>query len=160
MPPLKKQFLYAKEFAKASPEKLVGKEKIQSARKLEVHCLESSIFINNGALNFERKALPWSMQYSPVKASLFYDFDEDGQKELMLGSNFYENNIELGRYDASYGAVLSFENKSTAIKNTMPLNIRGQIRQIRKLTVQGQDYFLIARNNEQMLVLTLDKLIQ
>ncbi|MEM1323232.1 MAG: FG-GAP-like repeat-containing protein [Bacteroidota bacterium] len=160
MPPLKKRFLYAKEFAKASPAELVGKEKMRAARKLEAQCFENSLFINEGDLNFTRKALPSDLQYSPVKASLLYDFDQDGQLDLMLGSNFYENNTELGRYDASYGAVLSFAPKTAEVKSISPLNIKGQIRQIRKVVVQGQDYFLIARNNEQMLVLKREELIQ
>src|SRR2546426_1467795 len=50
---------------------------------------------------------PVEAQFAPVYASLAADFNGDGHTDLLLAGNFYGVPPVLGRYDASYGLLLS-----------------------------------------------------
>jgi hypothetical protein len=41
------------------------------------------------------------------------DFDDDGAKDLLLAGNFHGLNPQLGRHDASYGALLKGSRNAT-----------------------------------------------
>lgn len=160
MPSLKKKFLFAKDFAKADLEDLVGKEKLQQSEQLQAECLENSLFINEGELSFNRRALPTHLQFSPIKAGAYVDLDGDGGMELVLGGNFYESNISMGRYDADYGSILSFDKNGLVVKELESLGVRGQIRQIKVVQINGHPHVVLVRNNDSVLILRSDQLLQ
>jgi hypothetical protein len=74
----------------------------------------------------------------------------------MIG-NFYENNMEMGRYDADYGSMLI--NKAARGFSCEPLNglaITGQARRIKKISIAGRDAFIIVKNNDSTMVIQFD----
>ncbi|HJW30470.1 MAG TPA: FG-GAP-like repeat-containing protein, partial [Saprospiraceae bacterium] len=106
MPSLKKRFLYAKDFAKADLPQLVGKENLKSATVRTVTDFENAYFENvDNTGTFIQHAMPASLQFAPLRAAAVLDQNGDGYPDLLLGGNFYENNIEIGRYDADYGSL-------------------------------------------------------
>ena len=159
IPVLKKRFLYAEDFAKASLENIFTREKLDQAQVLTANYFSNAVLINKGNLNFEVQALPWEAQLSTFKDAVVVNANNDGLPDIFLAGNFYENNIEMGRYDADFGTLLI--NKGNGLFNVRPLNglaIKGQVRHIGKINIAGKEAFILARNNDStMVVQFMDK---
>ncbi len=59
MPILKKNFLYAEDFAKARLKDLFPAEKLNAAEVLTANYFYNAILINDGHMQFTTQALPW-----------------------------------------------------------------------------------------------------
>jgi enediyne biosynthesis protein E4 len=159
MPYLKKKYLLAKNFAKASLDELFGEGKLKKAVKREVNTLQSMYFENTGkGFQFEPKPLPDVLQYSVLRSALLYDLDGDGKNEVICGGNFYESNIEMGRYDASYGNVLRIgKNGAMEVFPLGNLRLTGQVRRIETVKTGNTSTIVMARNNETAILLKPQK---
>ncbi len=158
LPGLKKKFLYAKDFAKASAADLVGADQLSKAVKLEANEFASMYFENLGAGKFEAHPLPDELQFSTLNTAQLADLDGDGRMEVLLGGNFFECNIEMGRYDANYGNVLSFSKDGKMTASTLGnQKLDGEVRRIRQLKIAGKEYFVFARNNATAVTLEAAK---
>ena len=85
---------------------------------------------------------------------MIVDGNRDGLPDVLLVGNYYENNIQMGRYDADYGTLLI--NKGNGSFDTESLNgvqIRGQVRHIKKINAGGKEAFILARNNDSTMVI-------
>ncbi|MBI1225660.1 MAG: hypothetical protein GC192_10530 [Bacteroidetes bacterium] len=161
MPGLRKKFIYAKDFAKAGAADLVGTENLSKAVEREANELANMYFENKGNGLFEAHRLPDELQYSTLNTAQLADLDQDGRMEVLLAGNFFECNIEMGRYDANYGNVLSFtKDGGMAVSTLGDQMIDGEVRRIRAIQVGGQQCFVFARNNSTAILLGLDKYIQ
>ncbi|MBK9737248.1 MAG: hypothetical protein IPO92_20785 [Saprospiraceae bacterium] len=77
------------------------------------------------------------------------DINKDGLPDLLLGGNFYENNVQLGRSDGDFCSVLI--NRGKGEFDFAPhegLQIKGQVRKILPISINHKILYLIARNNE------------
>jgi hypothetical protein len=154
---LKKDYIYSKDLAKASMDELFGQSKLKEAIRLEVNTLESMYFENKGNMIFEAHPLPEELQWSALEAVWLDDFDGDLKKEVMLGGNFYDCNIEMGRYDASYGNILQIDkNSEMSVYPLGDLSVTGQVRRIGAIEVKGQKYFILAKNNDFLQIVKVD----
>ena len=50
--------------------------------------------------------MPWQAQFSPYKDAVVVDANNDSLPDILLGGNYYENNVQIGRYDADFGTIL------------------------------------------------------
>lgn len=154
-PATKKQFLLAKDFAKANIEDMFGSNQLSKATKFEANNFNNSILLNDGKGNFELKSLPSKAQYSPFFAAEIIDANGDKLPDVLLGGNFYDCNIQMGRYDADYGTVLINKGKCQfEVSKTNGLSINGQVKRIRKIKIGKKEVLLIARNNEKLMAIT------
>ncbi|MBS1608271.1 MAG: VCBS repeat-containing protein [Bacteroidetes bacterium] len=156
IPNLKKRFLYAGDFAKASLEDLLTSDKLESSKILTANYLSNSILLNKGNLEYDVEALPWEAQLTSYRDAIPIDINKDGLTDILLAGNFYENNIEMGRNDADFGTILI--NKGAGqfapeLINGVP--IKGQTRHIRKilLTKEKKEAYIFARNNDSTLLI-------
>ncbi len=157
MPLLKKKFLYAEDFAKASLSDLFGKDKLEHANVLSADYFSNSVLINNGNLQFETKALPWQAQLTSYRDAVIVNANNDNLPDILLMGNYYENNIEMGRYDAGFGAILVNKGKGQFLAESINgLQIKGQVRHIKKIILGKQEAFIIARNNDSAMVIKFD----
>ncbi|MBK6931660.1 MAG: VCBS repeat-containing protein [Saprospirales bacterium] len=156
LPFLKKKYLYSKDFARASLPDLFGREKWAAAIVREANTLESMYFENTGrGLEFAAHPLPDVLQFSTLQAAaVLAGPDGAGATELLLGGNFYQAHVEQGRYDAFFGGVLRIGPKA-GMQAYPPGNIRvkGQVRRIRPVRINGEVFFVLARNNDPAIVL-------
>jgi hypothetical protein len=82
------------------------------------------------------------------------DANRDSLPDILLVGNYYENNIQMGRYDADYGTLLINQgNGSFSTESLNGVQIRGQVRHIKKVTTGGNEAFILARNNDSTVVI-------
>ena len=158
MPALKKKFLYAADFAKASLPELFSQSKLDAAKLHMADYFSNAILINDGKGNFETKALPAEAQFAPFKDAVIVNANNDNLPDILMMGNYYNNNIEMGRYDADFGTLLI--NKGKGNFTTSPINglsIKGQVRRMRPVTIGKQSAFILARNNDSAMVIKFSK---
>ncbi len=154
LPFLKKKFLYAEEFAKASLFKLFGKEKIAKADKLIANYFSNAVLINKGNLQFETIALPFETQLSTLRDAVVVNANNDNLPDIMLAGNYYANSVEIGRQDADFGSILI--NKGKGRFEYQMLNgvvVKGQVSHVKPIQINNQKAFIFARNNDSTVVI-------
>jgi hypothetical protein len=149
MPFLKKKFLYAEDFAKASLRDLFGADKLNKAELFTANYFSNAVLINNGQLQFEARPFPFEAQLTPFRDAAIVNANNDNLPDLLLMGNYYGNNIEMGRYDADYGTILINKGNGKFICSPMNgLSVKGQVRHIRKINIRGKVAFILACNND------------
>jgi hypothetical protein len=159
MPVLKKKYLHAEDFAKATLPELFSEKKLAAAVQFSADYFSNAVLINKGNFNFELYALPWAAQLSPYKCATMLYADNDSLPDLLLAGNAYENNMEMGRYDADFGTLLL--NKGNGNFVAAPLSgqvIEGQVRHMQPIRIGKQDAIILARNNDSVMVLGWQKM--
>ncbi len=154
IPVLKKKFLYAEDFAKATLSELFTKDKLDNAEILTANYFSNAILINKGNLQFETHALPMTAQLSPYKNAVVVNANDDNLPDILLFGNYYDNNIEMGRYDADFGTILINKGKGEFSCETINgLSVKGQVRHINPINIGRQQAYIIARNSDSAIVI-------
>ena len=154
IPMLKKKFLYAEEFAKADMEKIFTKEKLEKSQLLTANYFSNAILINDGKLNFSVQALPWNAQLSSYRDAAVIDANHDNLPDILLMGNYYNSNIQMGRYDADFGTVLLNKGKGQfSAENINGLQIKGEVRHIKKIIINKKEAFILGRNNDAAMII-------
>lgn len=157
MPYLKKKFLYAKDFAKASLEDIFEASKLSESEKFTASYFSNAVFVNNGKLDFDVQAMPWEAQLTSYRDAVVVDANGDNLPDILLTGNFYENNIEMGRYDADFGTLLINKGKDKFYCESLNgLQIKGQSRHIKKIEIANKLAFLIAENNDSARIIQFE----
>jgi hypothetical protein len=100
MPYLRKKFLLYKDYAGKSITDVVGNERLQTAQKLHVQTLSSSVLLNEGNMRMRLVPLAGMAQLSPIFGIICDDFDHDSLPDIFAVGNFYDVKPDLGRLDA------------------------------------------------------------
>jgi hypothetical protein len=154
IPLLKKNYLYAEDFAKASMTDLFGADKLQRSQVLTANYFANALLINQDNLQFKLEALPWNAQLSPFRDAAITNAGDHQWPDALLVGNYYDNNIQMGRYDADFGTVLF--NQGGGQLSAMAINglaIPGQVRRIRSITIHHRKAFILARNDMDAMVI-------
>ena len=154
IPELKKKYIYAGDFAKASFNDIFSPERIKSATILTADYFANAILINDGNLNFKTEALPWEAQLSTYRDAVLVNANDDSLPDVLLVGNYYPNSMHSGRNDADYGSILINKGKGTF--EGEPLNgvvLKGETRHIRQINIQHRQAYVAARNNDSVQVL-------
>ena len=157
MPALKKQFLYAEDFAKASLANLFLQDKLDASQIFTANYFNNAVLINNGNLKFAVQAMPWQAQLSPYKDATVIDANDDDLPDILLFGNYDENNIEMGRYDADFGTILlNRGNHRFEAQSLNGLQVKGEVRHIRDITIGGKRAYILAKNNDSAMVIQFE----
>jgi hypothetical protein len=154
LPFLKKKFLYAADFAKTDLYALFGEDKINGAEKLTVNYFSNAVLMNKGNMKFEMKPLPFQAQLSSYKTAIIVNANKDSLPDIMMMGNYYDSNVELGRIDGDFGTILV--NKGKGDFEYQPLDglvVTGQVRNIQPIEINNQKAFILARNNDSLIVI-------
>lgn len=144
MPVLKKKFLYAADFAKASVEDVFGQKKLSSAQQLYADHFAHTVFMNQGKLSFTPVVLPDVAQYATLKAVMPIP---SAKPVMLLAGNFYEYNVEIGRMDADQGSYLKMQGGKPMIQQLPGLAFGGQVRKVQAIAIKGKQAYILAKNN-------------
>ncbi len=156
MPHIRKEFLYAKDFANATLKELVGKEKLAESVVFSADYFSHCVLINDGKMNFTVQDLPWQTQLSPLRSIMTVDANNDKYPDLMIVGNYYQNNIEMGRNDASFGSILLNDGKGNfRYEDINGVVIKGESRNMREIRIAGKEACVIARNNDSAMIISV-----
>jgi enediyne biosynthesis protein E4 len=154
MPFIKKKYLYASDFSKASIKDIFTSEKINEAAVFTANYFSNAVLINDGKGNFTVKELPWQAQLSCLKDAVAFDANGDNLPDILTGGNFYEQAMDLNRSDADFGTVLINQGRGNFIaQNINGLVIKNQIRHILPIKINNKSSFVIARNSDSLLII-------
>ncbi len=154
IPILKKKFLYAEDFAKADLEKIFTKDKLDKSEVLTANYFSNAVLINQGNLNFTVQALPWQAQLSSYRDAIVVDANHDNLPDILLMGNYYNSNIQMGRYDADFGTILLNKGKGQfSVENINGLQVKGQVRHVKKIMINNKEAFILTRNNDAAMVI-------
>jgi hypothetical protein len=158
LPILKKKFLYAEDFAKASLNDLVPAEKLQSSLQLKADEFSNAILINDGKGNFSFQPLPWQAQLTCYKTACIVDANADALPDILMMGNFSASNIQMGSYDADYGKLLINKGKGNfEVSSLNALNVMGETRHITPIQLKKQPAYILARNNDSLKLIRFDR---
>ncbi|MDX1909831.1 MAG: VCBS repeat-containing protein, partial [Saprospiraceae bacterium] len=110
MPGLKKKFLYAKDYARATIEDIWPQKDLATALHLSVYDLRTCWWENQGG-KFVRRELPYQAQIAPVQGIICDDFNGDGHLDLLMAGNKYGFEVETNACNASNGTLLLGDGK-------------------------------------------------
>ncbi len=151
LPIMKKEFLYAEDFAKASLQDLFGKDKLSKAKVFSADYFPNAVLINQGNLSYSIQALPWEAQLSPFRDAVVVNANNDSLPDLLLVGNYYENNSQMGRYDADFGSLLINQGQGNfKVETIQGVQLKGQSRHIRQISIAGKESYIIAMNNDSV----------
>ncbi|QEC67776.1 hypothetical protein FRZ67_10890 [Panacibacter ginsenosidivorans] len=155
IPLIKRTYLYAGDFAKATLEDIFTKEKLDYAQVLSADYFANTIFINQGNLTYTAQPMPWQAQLTTYRDAIITDANGDNLPDILLAGNYYESNVQMGRYDADYGTVLINKGKAQFVAQTLNgLTINGQVRHIRKINIANKEAYILTRNNDSTMVIS------
>ena len=176
LPFLKQKFPTHAGYAGKQITEIFTEKQLSKAVVKEAYTFATSVFYGHADGTFQQQPLPVAAQFSPVYAIMAKDFDADGAKDLLLAGNFHGLNPQLGRYDASYGALFrtaTFKSRSSneLVANShsktensagsftfVPmrnsgLSLTGQIRDMVSLQYRNKpEVIIFAVNNERIQV--------
>jgi hypothetical protein len=154
IPVIKKKYLFAKDFANASLNDIFSENKLKHSDILSADYFANSILMNNGNMKFTTEPMPPMAQLSPFKDAVVVNANNDTLPDILLFGNFYENNIQLGRNDADFGTILLNQgNGKFACESINGLAVKGQVRHVKKIVIAGREAYLLARNNDSLMVI-------
>ncbi len=149
----KKRFDTYESYANITTPELFTKEELRGAIQKSAHMLQSVYLENLGKGMFRLHKLPIEAQLSPIYGILLEDFNKDNNIDILLAGNFTETKVQFGRYDASKGTLLLGDGKGqfSAVKNKdVGLLIRGNVRDLEKISFKDQYLIVIAKNNDDI----------
>lgn len=160
MPPLKKRFIYAKDYGKATVEDIYPRKELNTALNLRAYTLATSWWENKGG-RFVQHVLPVQAQLSPAYGLDVQDFNGDSFPDLLLAGNKYGIEVETGRCDAGVGVLLTGNGRGQF--SWMP-NTRsgfwaaGEVRDLVSLRAPGGNLqIVVSNNNAAAQVFTVNK---
>ena len=107
----------------------------------------SIIFEYTDEGTFKPRSLPLSAQFSPVRDVLPFDFNEDGNLDILLVGNDYSNRAEEGRMSSGRGLLLMGDGElGYTEEDAENFWIRGDTRRIIKI----DDRIIVLSNNSQV----------
>ncbi|EAZ81298.1 FG-GAP-like repeat-containing protein [Algoriphagus machipongonensis] len=149
MPILKKKFLHNEDFAGKSVDELLSYLNTEEAEYLEAHQFESVVLINQDGKGFRSKKLPVEAQFAPIEAIELVDVDQDGNLDLVLGGNKTSSSPYFGAYQGSWGQILLGDSLGNFRLDMLDrLKIRGDVREIRTVTVNKKTWLIYAKNDD------------
>ncbi len=150
-PSLKKDLLYYKDYSKRAIDELFKETTINTSKLYEAKILSSILLLSSGN-SYKSVALPLEAQFSPIYSLLIKDFDNDGVEDLMAGGNQYQVKPQFGRYDASNGWLFkgSLNDGKFAFESGIDLHVKGQIRDIEFVKINGTKYIFFAKYDDDL----------
>lgn len=144
-----KNYTSYKSFAGQSIDEIFQKIQIQPPAPLIVNQFSTIYLENLGHWKFRPVVLPNEAQLSKVFTFLIDDFDNDGNKDVLVAGNYFGGTTYQGTYDANYGTVLKGDghgNFSVVPPLEAGVILNGQTRDIKPIQTPGGQVYLITKN--------------
>lgn len=140
------------EYAAVTFDELLSADERMGAYQAQATYLQSAYIENQGNGKLRLHPLPPLAQVAPVFGIVVHDVNQDGNLDAVLTGNFYPNEVNMGREDASTGMVLLGDGQG----HFRPLNpvssgliIRGDARSSALLRGKNRQMLLVTAINSQ-----------
>ena len=110
IPMMKKKFVFAKDYAKATIQDILSPKQLKESMVLSCYMVESGWWENTKG-QFTFHAFPSQAQASPINGILVHDLNHDGQQDIFVAGNKYRMEVETGRLDSGIGTFLQGDGK-------------------------------------------------
>jgi len=95
--------------------------------------------------------LPKEVQYTSYYTALAKDVNQDGLLDILLGGNYYDCNVQMGRYDADNGSILINYKDSFLLENISYAPLPSPVKQIKEIQLaDGSDGVLYVQNGNSL----------
>ncbi|TKK64551.1 RNA-binding protein [Ilyomonas limi] len=108
---MSKKFNRYQDYADATLQTVFSPEQLKGAGHLTANILTTSFFERGSDGRFHLQKLPVQAQFSPVFSINSFDYDKDGNQDLLLCGNINHARLRFGNYDANYGVLLKGDGK-------------------------------------------------
>lgn len=153
---LHKIFTSYKAFAGKPVEAIFGKSLLKKATYLEVDELRSG-YLKNENNRFTFVPFKNELQVSPITSFLTYDFDKDGQNEVLAAGNYFGTTPFHGKLDAFPGALIQHAD-DIVLTNQIGLDLSDKaVKSVNIIHLNGRPYLLTTINNDKAQVYELTK---
>ena len=133
---MRTRFADYKSYADATIKEVFTKEELENVNHLEINTLKTLLFFGNSEGKFQEQALPMEAQFSPIFAIESFDFDKDGNKDIVLGGNINRGRLRFGKYDAIHGLLLKGDGRGAFQATSQPqagLYVQGDVRSMLRI---------------------------
>jgi enediyne biosynthesis protein E4 len=154
VPLVKKKYLYNKDYAVSDMDNVLTGTSRDDL--LEFTCNETrTVWLENKESGkFIVHALPVEAQFAPVNGIICTDVNNDGNADIIIAGNEYQTEVMTGRYDASYGLLLTGDGKGNFIP-VLPVNsgliIDGDVKDLKLLRTNKNERIILAGINDEQL---------
>ncbi len=152
---LKKRFSSYEAFSKATFHDLFSEEELDGALIFSAKELQTSYLENSGNGKFLIRPFPLEVQFSQVHGIVTYDFDGDGNLDLIIGGNSYATESQDGWYDASVGILLKGDGTGefdVVDSKKSGLLLDKDVRSIAKMLTKDNTLLVLAASNNDSLI--------
>ncbi|MDX1941831.1 MAG: VCBS repeat-containing protein [Saprospiraceae bacterium] len=163
MPGLKKKYLKYESYKNQTVQDIFTPTQLQGTVEQKIYTTQTSILLNQGDGKFGLIPLPLQAQLAPMYGLWVEDFDDDGNKDIIMGGNFYYAKPEVGIYDASYGLFLKGNGKG----GFQPLSalqsgffVKGEVRDMVSLKIGNRSVIVVTKNNARAEIFEIKNDIQ
>jgi hypothetical protein len=161
VPAVKKQFLYAKDYAHASFNEIFTGNKKEGLLHLSCDETRSCYLENLGGGKFKKHILPAEAQFAPINSIICDDVDGDGYTDLIMAGNEYQEEVMTGRYDASYGLFLKGSKDKTfqfVPSTSSGFIVDGDVKDMELISLPNLEKVLVvAVNNDSLRVFKIGR---
>ena len=150
MPFISEKFKKYEDFALASITEVLSEEKLETAINYSVSDFSSMYFENIGG-TFQARPLPLQAQFAPINDILIRDFNNDGQKDIIVAGNLFGTEIETASYDAGTGVFLKGNGKGDFKALSVQesgLYLGKDLKDLGLIQIRGNTYVIGANNSD------------
>ncbi len=134
-------------FAGKSLYELFNKKLLESGSLLEVHTLASGYLKNNSG-NYTFVPFSNELQTSTINCFLNFDFDNNGQEDVLCAGNFFGVDSYHGKLDAFPSALIKGVN-NILLGHEIDLDLsKKQVKALNIVYIKEAPYLLVTINNE------------
>ncbi|SNR16516.1 Probable lipoprotein precursor. Putative adhesin [Tenacibaculum jejuense] len=150
VPGIKKKFKNYDEFSRATLIDVYGKKNLENSLHYQVKSF-ASIYLENKNGKFEIKKLPVEAQLSSINQILVDDYNDDGNKDILIAGNLHNSEVETPRNDAGYGLLLHGDGKGDF--NPVPVTesgffTNGDVKDLQRIKIASKKYIMSIKNND------------
>jgi len=143
---LRKKFTTYKDFSEQDLDGIFGKENLNNSTLLTVEELASG-YLENIDGKFQFHKFNEVMQLAPISELLKYDFNADGEDEILTAGNFFGVIPFHGRFDAAAGNIIA-KNGKIIPANTLGINLtQKMVKGLNIISFGNEKYVLVTVNN-------------
>ncbi len=153
-PGLAVRFPTYKSFAEATIADIYTKKVLKESLHLQAETFASCYFENTGNGKFIMHQLPVEAQLSSINDMIIYDFDGDGNLDILAAGNLYNVEVVTPRNDAGIGILLKGDGKGHFTPVPYALSgffAPGDVKSLALVHINNKDKnILVGNNNDSM----------